>query len=124
MIIENQNSKRSINIKLSMQILYKFYLIVSCIVFSAVFSYAQTTIFISPDGKDTKFGTKEKLFVTTGKAQPSGIWSLTGLDGFLFRPSSGGDSIMASSKPGGNRRFGSKAVCFQATFPVGLDPGI
>ena len=53
----------------SMKILYKFYLIVICTAFSAGFSYAQTSVFVSPVGKDTNPGTKEKPFATIGKAQ-------------------------------------------------------
>ena len=47
----------------------KLYLIVSCIVFSVTISYAQTSIFVSPVGKDTNPGTKEKPYATIGKAQ-------------------------------------------------------
>jgi hypothetical protein len=47
----------------------KYFLILSLIVFSAAISYAQTSIFVSPAGKDTNPGTKEKPYATIGKAQ-------------------------------------------------------
>jgi len=55
--------------QLFMKTFYKFYFIISLIVFSAAISYAQTTIFVSPVGKDTNPGTKKKPFATIGKAQ-------------------------------------------------------
>ena len=47
----------------------KYFLILSLIVFSAAISSAQTSIFVSPVGKDTNPGTKEKPYATIGKAQ-------------------------------------------------------
>jgi hypothetical protein len=48
---------------------YRFNFIISLIVFSAAISYAQTSIFVSPLGKDTNPGSKEKPYATIGKAQ-------------------------------------------------------
>jgi hypothetical protein len=45
----------------------KFFLILSFIMFSAAISCAQTSIFVSPVGKDTDPGTKEKPYATMGK---------------------------------------------------------
>lgn len=52
-----------------MKSFYKFYFNVSLIICSAGFSNAQTTFFVSPVGKDTNPGTKEKPYATIGKAQ-------------------------------------------------------
>jgi PDZ domain len=47
----------------------KFFLILSFIMFSTTISFSQTTIYVSPEGKDSNPGTKEKPFATIGKAQ-------------------------------------------------------
>ena len=56
-----------------MQLVMNFFcrlnFIISLIVFSAAISFAQTSIFVSPIGKDTNPGTKEKPYATIGKAQ-------------------------------------------------------
>ena len=52
-----------------MNTFYKSILILGFITLSAGTSYAQTSIFVSPVGKDTNPGTKEKPYATIAKAQ-------------------------------------------------------
>jgi len=52
-----------------MKYVYKCYFIINLIIYSTTISNAQTIIFVSPVGKDTNPGTKEKPYATIGKAQ-------------------------------------------------------
>jgi len=52
-----------------MKYFFQFFLILGFILFSADISFAQTSIFVSPIGKDTNPGTKDKPYATIEKAQ-------------------------------------------------------
>jgi hypothetical protein len=55
--------------QLVMKCIIRSVFILSLIIFSGGISLAQTSIFVSPAGKDSNQGTKEKPFATIGKAQ-------------------------------------------------------